>query len=98
MIWAKNEGARQELLYSTLAGRLMAITIEGDSGPASSGPRPVLDLHEQGVYSERELLALDTLPGGGYLAILRGDDERSNRLNVVLGFDEVIRRRSSSPR
>ena len=98
VIWAKNEGARQELLYSTLAGQLMAITVEGDSGPASSGPRQVLDLHEQGVYSERSLLALDTLPGGGYLAILRGDDERSNRLNVVLGFDEVIRHRSSAPR
>ena len=98
MIWAKNEGARQELLYSTLAGQLMAITVEDDSGPASSGPRQVLDLHEQGVYSERSLLALDTLPGGGYLAIVRGDDERSNRLNVVLGFDEVIWHRSSTPR
>jgi len=98
VIWAKNEGARQELLYSTLAGQLMAITVEGDSGPASSGPRPVLDLHEQGVYSEGNLLALDTLPGGGYLAILRGDAERSNRLNVVLGFDEVIRHRSSAAR
>jgi len=98
VIWAKNEGARQELLYSTLGGQLMAITVEGDSGPASSGPRPVLDLHGQGVYSERSLLALDTLPGGGYLGILRGDAERSNRLNVVLGFDEVIRHRSSAPR
>jgi serine/threonine protein kinase len=98
VIWAKNEGARQELLYSTLAGQLMAITVEGDSGPVSSGPRPILDLHDQGVYIERNLLALDTLPGGGYLAILRGDDERSNRLNVVLGFDEVIQRRTSTPR
>ena len=76
----------------------MAITIEGDSGPALSGPRQVLDLYEQGIYSEGGSLALDTLPGGGYLAIRLGDDERSNQLNVVLGFDEVIRRHMSNRR
>jgi Tol biopolymer transport system component len=97
VIWAKTEGSRQELLYPTLSGKLMAVTIRGDSGPASSGPIQVLDLYEHDVSSERRSLALDTLPGGGYLAILLGDDERSSRLNVVLGFDEVIRRRSSAP-
>jgi dipeptidyl aminopeptidase/acylaminoacyl peptidase len=98
VIWAKNEGSRQELLYPTLNGNLMAVTIEDDKGLVSSGPRQVLDLYEHGIYSERGSLALDTIPGGGYLAILLGDDERSNRLNVVLGFDEVIRRRTSAPR
>jgi Tol biopolymer transport system component len=98
VIWAKTQGSRQELLYPTLSGNLMAVTIEGDKGATSSGPRQVLDLYEHGVSSERGSLALDTIPGGGYLVILLGDDERSNRLNVVLGFDEVIQRRTSAPR
>ena len=97
VIWAKTEGSRQELLYPTLSGLLMSVTIEGDRGPASSGPRQVLDLYEHDVSSERGSLALDTLPGGGYLAILLGEDERSNQFNIVLGFDEVIRRSSSAP-
>jgi len=98
VIWSKTSGSTHELLYVSPSGQLMAITVEGDSGPTSSGPRQVLDLYERGVPREVGRLALDTMPGGGYLAILFGEDEQSNRFNVVLGFDEELRRRTSTQR
>jgi Tol biopolymer transport system component len=98
VIWSKTKGSTHELLYVSPSGQLMAITVEGDSGPTSSGPRQILDLHERGIHRQGEFLALDTMPGGGYLAILFGEDEQSNRFNVVLGFDEELRRRTSAQR
>jgi serine/threonine-protein kinase len=90
-LWSKaNTGSRRELFYWDRGSRLMAVSIATDPELTVSEPRQVFDSQELGI------VGVDTMPDGRFLAILRSEEERPSRINVVLNFLEEIRQRTSS--
>ncbi len=84
-------GGDLDLLYESPSDHLMAVRITTTPAVAISEPREVLDRADLGI------LGSDSFPDGRFLVIQKGEEERELRqINVVVNFQEEVRRRLSS--
>jgi Tol biopolymer transport system component len=85
--WENGGGGSPWDLFYALGFRVMAISIDTDPAFTASAPRQVVD------FAESELLWLGHLSDGRSLVVLKSDEERETRINVVLNFHEEIKRK-----
>ncbi len=89
--WSKGGPREEQELFYWMSRQLMGISVSSEPKLTLSDPRPLHDWQKLGLD------AGDVLPDGRWLVVQRGEDEdRYGPINVVLGFDEEIRRRFAS--
>ncbi len=89
--WSKHDPGEGQKLFYWIRGQMMVVSVRWEPKLTISDPRP---FHDWGKLS---LSVGDVLPDGRWLVIQKGEDEdRYGPINVVLGFDEEIRRRVAS--
>ena len=93
--FAYSGGATRELFYDGGKGQMVAVTITTELGLTVSDPRPILNAKALRLYGKAGVLPL---PDGRWVAIQEGEEESApTRIDVVLNFQEEIKRKFAEP-